>query len=185
MNGATCRKVTHEYRRGGGGARKPAVVRGEKRQRTGALQDAGATERRPRRRDSVLECASPLALFTTGLKHARHGIETGGETPPELAGGDACGTGGAAFTPQKRGRRGVLDFSDAPVSRGRLCGLKAALRARPRAHSTAQITPARCRRRKRRWRPRLRGAGGRWRKIPRWSLRRRFRGRAGIPANPR
>ena len=99
--------------------------------------------------------------------------------------------GTSAVPGARRSRRrnvadaGVLDGSDAPVSRGRLCGLKAALLARRCAHSPAQITPATRRRRTLRWRPRLRGAAGRWRKIPRWFSRRRFRGRAGIPANPR
>ena len=36
---------------------------GKKRQRTGAVQNAGANSNRTRRRDGVLDCASPLALL--------------------------------------------------------------------------------------------------------------------------
>ncbi len=45
--------------------------RREKRQRAGAVQDAGATTRPPRLRGSVLDCASPLAL-SQWRNHAEH-----------------------------------------------------------------------------------------------------------------
>ncbi len=44
-------------------SRFDSLNRNGKRQRTGAVQDANALSGAPRPRDSVVECASPLALF--------------------------------------------------------------------------------------------------------------------------
>ena len=47
---------------------------GEKRRRVAALQDAGALADRRRTARSVLECASPLALWKNGLVAGAGGV---------------------------------------------------------------------------------------------------------------